>query len=156
LHHPHHVRAVIAMGFSPDGERLVTVGADNNHSLFVWRWLTDPAKKNYVMERKVDPDLLFHWPRSVSGTGFGPTKKIEGMTKDETGFFYKYANTVHTTPPPVSRLSLRGRDTRNRANVETSASSVARKWLDLMFPCGGAVTDVPETEQRESRQAANL
>jgi hypothetical protein len=45
------VRAVIAMGFSPDGERLVTVGADNNHSLFVWRWLTDAGKKNYVMER---------------------------------------------------------------------------------------------------------
>lgn len=137
LHHPHHVRAVIAMGFSPDGERLVTVGADNNHSLFVWRWLTDPAKRNYVMERKVDPDLLFHWPRSISGTGFGPTKKIEGMTKDETGFFYKYANTVRIPLPPVSRLSLRGRRTelrqRCRNVVMNGCASVARSDFPMLW-----------------------
>mmetsp|Transcript_7472 Transcript_7472/g.24809 ORF Transcript_7472/g.24809 Transcript_7472/m.24809 type:complete len:915 (+) Transcript_7472:548-3292(+) len=39
LVHPE-VRGVIAVEFSSDARTLVTVGSDNNHSVFVWNWET--------------------------------------------------------------------------------------------------------------------
>jgi WD40 repeat protein len=48
------VRAIVALAFSPgDGDTLVTVGSDNGHSLFIWKWMTDPDKKRYIIASRV-------------------------------------------------------------------------------------------------------
>ena len=38
LPHPVGTRGIVALGFSRDGDKLVSVGADNEHTVFVWRW----------------------------------------------------------------------------------------------------------------------
>ena len=82
---------------------VAALGCHGGHENPPWY----PLCSTQYRRSQVDPDLLFHWPRNVSSSGFGPAKKIEGMLKDDTGFFYKYANTVRNCHPLTARDCIR-------------------------------------------------
>ena len=67
LDHPKSVRSVIAAAFSTadaGGQLLVTVGADNRHSCFVWDW-----SKGQPLQKASDP------ASDVPAWYYGPQKK---------------------------------------------------------------------------------
>ena len=124
LHMPIGSRAVIALGFSPDGNTLVTVTSDNQHSLYVWDWMTDLAKRKIMLgafelrdlpwetkaskasaaprpgrkyyriqeryaENKAEPGMAAPtWPTYISGTEYGPSKRMRDLEASPSGFFY--------------------------------------------------------------------
>ena len=76
LDHPKSVRSVIAATFSTSdacpgdegGKLLVTLGADNRHSCFVWDWC-----KGQPLQRAADPRLAA--ASDISAWYYGPQKK---------------------------------------------------------------------------------
>lgn len=103
LDHPFDKRAIIASAFSPSGKDLITVGSDNPHSLFVWKWMTDKNKMAYLLGEKVDPALVYDWPKTIPAFSYGPEKKLADLKVDPTGFFWKPANKV---APPGDRIVI--------------------------------------------------
>ena len=67
LHHPYGTRGIIALGFSPDGDKLTCCGSDNAHTLFVWSWLSKPKE-----------------PQPCPGWGYGPDKKFGELKITQT------------------------------------------------------------------------
>jgi len=49
------LRAVRNLKFSPSGDKLASIGEDNNHSVAAWDW----ANKRMISSAKVDPDKVF-------------------------------------------------------------------------------------------------
>eukprot|EP00854_Cymbomonas_tetramitiformis_P026385 gene26385-32364_t len=103
LDHPFDKRAIIAVAFSPSGKDLITIGSDNPHSLFVWKWMTDKNKMAYLLGEKVDPALVYDWPKTIPAFSFGPENKLNDLRVDPTGFFWKPANKV---APPGDRIVI--------------------------------------------------
>ena len=87
-----HLRAVRSLKFSPSGDRLLSVGEDDFHSVAVWDW----ANKAMLCNAKVDPDKVFDvtWLKddaefatvgmkhvkffTVSGSNLAPNKGLYG------------------------------------------------------------------------------
>jgi WD40 repeat protein len=101
LNHPFNTRAIAACGFSSCGRKLVTVGTDNPHSLFIWNWMTDQNKLRFLSGEIMDP--LPGWPVSPAPGRYGPDKKMSDLENAPSGFYFKPAFKV--LPPghmPVS------------------------------------------------------
>lgn len=96
IDHPYYTRGIIAAAFDPhdNGQRLVTVGSDNEHSMFLWRWMKTPKS---AMNDKL-----------VSGWSYGPEKKLSMLDASPTGFYwnapYPPCSAAHAVsvgnPPP--------------------------------------------------------
>ena len=52
-----HARGVCAVGFSRDGEILISVGLDDDHSIAFWDW----KKNKIITSEKASKDKVF-WP----------------------------------------------------------------------------------------------
>lgn len=87
IEHPKAYRGVIALGFSPDGRRLISITCDNNHSLFIWDWLTCEKKQLWLSGGCIEP--IPNWPLVIHPFKFGPTKSLQGLHASDTGFFYR-------------------------------------------------------------------
>ena len=76
IDHPYYTRGIIAVAFDPhdDGQRLVTVGSDNDHSIFIWRWMKTPKSAGNN--------------KLVPGHAYGPEKKLAALNASPTGFYW--------------------------------------------------------------------
>ena len=79
--HPRDTRSVTAAAFTPGkGKFLLTCTSDNEHTLFLWNWMT--AEKD---------------PKAPPAWQYGPFRKLKDLEASPSGFFYQ--NEAHPCPP---------------------------------------------------------
>lgn len=83
IDHPKEFRGIIALGFSPNGQKLAAITCDNNHSLFIWDWMTNQTKLMWLSGLSVEP--IPDWPTVVPGYKFGPIKNMTDLHSSDSG-----------------------------------------------------------------------
>ena len=53
---PFYERSVCAAAFSPDGQLLIAVGCDDQHTIGVWKWATGHPNPNPTSKPKPNPN----------------------------------------------------------------------------------------------------